>query len=214
MQYEVLNNAINSEMSLQSIILPQRGVLLIEIEGSRPAISTIEAFANKDGFSAQIVKMPLEMTNQLVLTKPDVLILSVDFLDAITLDQLSKIHNLHPLPIVVFADQNVPEVLELVVSIGVNSYVIDQIKPHRLPNIIDLAIERFKQAQNLKQELNSVKEKLSERKLIEKAKGILMQQKNLSEDQAYKQMRRSAMDQGKPMVELSKQVISVFEMLD
>jgi len=145
---------------------------------------------------------------------PDVLVLSVDFLDAGMLDQLIKVNDASPLPVAVFAKQSTTEVLKTAISAGVDSYVVDDVQEHRLTTIIDLAVLRFNKTHSLCEELEQTKEKLSERKLIERAKGIIMQQKHLTEEDAYVQMRKSAMNQGQSMAELSKRVISVFEMLN
>jgi len=146
--------------------------------------------------------------------QPDILVMSVEFLSSSTLEQLILINEEQPLPVAVFAQQTSQEILKTAICAGVDSYVVDDVQEHRLKTILDLAIARFEQFHSLAKELEQTKEKLSERKLIEKAKGILMQQKNLSEDEAYTQMRKSAMNQGQSMAELSKRVISVFEMLD
>jgi len=145
---------------------------------------------------------------------PDVLVISVDFLDAAMLDQLIKVNGACPLPVAVFAKQSTTEILKTAISAGVDSYVVDDAQEHRVPTIIDLSIVRFNQVHRLAEELEQTKEKLTERKLIERAKGIIMQQKHLSEDEAYGQMRKSAMNQGQSMAELSRRVISVFEMLN
>ena len=109
---------------------------------------------------------------------PDILVLSVDFLDAATLDQLIQVNKDSPLPVVVFAKQHAPEAMKVVVEAEVSSYVVDNVDAHRLPVILDLAAARFTKMQSVSDELKQTKERLSERKLIEKAKGILMQQKS------------------------------------
>ena len=104
---------------------------------------------------------------------PDVLVLSVDFLDAGMLDQLIKVNDTSPLPVAVFAKQSTTEVLKTAISAGVDSYVVDDVQEHRLTTIIDLAVLRFNKTHSLCEELEQTKEKLSERKLIERAKGII-----------------------------------------
>jgi len=144
---------------------------------------------------------------------PDVLILAVQFLNRSIINQLTKLHQKSPLPVIVAAQESAPNVVETVVSAGVSSYLVDKVSAKRLSIIIDLSIARFNMEQNLLSELQVTKEKLSDRKLIERAKGIIMQQKHLTEEDAYNQMRKSAMDQGQSMADLAKRVISVFEML-
>ena len=167
------------------------------------SLSTIITVPNTDNLLAEVQKI-----------QPDILVLSIDSLSPSALDQLIKINAENPVPVAVFARQSSEEMLKTAICAGVDSYVVDDVQEHRLSTILDLAVARFEQFNNLAKELEQTKEKLSERKLIARAKGILMQQKNLSEDQAYTQMRKSAMDQGQSMAELSRRVISVFEMLD
>ncbi|MFT5572798.1 MAG: response regulator NasT [Cryomorphaceae bacterium] len=206
------NKAVNPLQISPPSILATRKALFLEVDGLRPAVSLMDDFAGQDLRLTAVLESPTKLAALVAATKPSVLVLSVDFLDAVTLDQLSKIHLACPLPVIVFASQHAPEVLDVVVRVGVSSYVVDGISIQRLPTIIDLAIARFEQTRVLSQELARISAKLMERKLVERAKGIIMQQRNISEDQAYKEMRKSAMDRATPMAEISKQVISIFEM--
>lgn len=151
-----------------------------------------------------------DLLHMVVQNKPDVLVLRVNFVDSALLEQLVIVHQESPLPVVVFAEHHAPEA----VAAGVESYVVDDMQTVRLPAIIDLAMARFAYTQSLSIELCQTKAKLTERKLIERAKGIIMKQKNLCEEDAYSQMRKLAMDHGQSMAELSKKIIAVFEMLD
>jgi response regulator NasT len=144
----------------------------------------------------------------------DVLVLSLQSIDATALEQLIEIKKKCPIAVVVFANQYLPEMTKVVMSAGVSSYIVDDVATERVPVILDLAIERFKHSQSLSKELQQAQQQLSDRKLVSKAKGIIMRQKNLSEDEAYIQIRSSAMNQGKTMAELSKRIISVFEILE
>ncbi len=155
-----------------------------------------------------------DLLDRVLKYTPEALILSVDFLDSPVLEQLTKVNSSCPLPVTVFARQSSKEVLKTAICAGVDSYVVNDVTTHRLQTILELSRARFKQFHRLSEELERTKEKLSERKLIERAKGILMQQKGLSEGEAYGQMRKSAMNEGRSMAELSRRVISVFEMLN
>jgi len=189
-------------------------ILLIETAEAKPDNQLHSKLVSQDAELIDVLDSANDLINKVKSSQPDVLVLSVDFLDAEMLDQLIKIKETNPLAVTVFAKQHAPEVLKTVVSAGVSSYVVDDVQPHRLPIIIDLAVERFAQMNNLSTELEQTKEKLNERKIIERAKGILMQQKHLTEDEAYVQMRKSAMNQGESMAELARRIISVFDILD
>jgi len=154
------------------------------------------------------------LVTKVTTLQPDVLVLSVQSLQEKALIELTQLHEECPLPVIVIAKEYAPKLVETVIPAGISSYLIDEVSAERLMVILELSVARFKQEQHLICELKETKERLSERKLIERAKGIIMQQKNLSEEQAYSQMRKSAMNQGQSMASLSKHVISVFEMLE
>ena len=97
---------------------------------------------------------------------------------------------------------------------GVNAYIVDGLEENRVQPIIDVAIARFREFQALKDELDATRSQLAERKAVEKAKGILMQHKNISEDEAYQSLRKMAMDKNKRIADVADGVISAFELLD
>lgn len=196
------------------MVTPQRSVVLVE-----PSSQNIPTSMNEKLYSNGIkVSENLEsldgVVEKLSALAPDILVLSVPFLDRDTLESLKLISSTLPTPVLLVAQQHAPESFETIVGAGISSYIVDDISAHRLPLILELAIERFQQMRSLYDELDATKERLSERKLIEKAKGILMQQKNLSESDAYAQMRSLAMNQGKSMKDLSAQIISVVELFE
>lgn len=137
-----------------------------------------------------------ELVEQLELCRPDILILVTDKPSPALLRDLGEINQLLPLPIIVFAENDSPNVIENAIKSGVSAYVVDEILPRRLKSIISVAHERFKQSQLIVNELKQAKTQLQSRKLIEIAKGLLMQQKAISEPEAYKILRKMAMDQG------------------
>ncbi|MCH2191855.1 MAG: ANTAR domain-containing protein [Gammaproteobacteria bacterium] len=193
---------------------PQRSVLLVE-----PSSQNIPMTMNEKLYSNGIkVSDNLEsldgVVEKLSALTPDILVLSVPFLDHGTLESLQAISSTLPTPVLLVAQQHAPESFARIVGAGISSYIVDDISAHRLPLILELAIERFQQMRSLNEELDAAKERLYERKLIEKAKGILMEQKSLSESEAYTQMRSLAMNQGKSMKDLSAQIISVVELFE
>lgn len=143
--------------------------------------------------------------------KPQVLIIEIEVPDEAILSELTRIHQAHPLPVVLFSNAYSPGMCESVIAAGVSSYIVDSVRQDRLSAAIDLAIARFAQVQALYRELALTRVKLEERKLIERAKGIIMKQKRFSESEAYTQLRQSAMNQGLTIAELARRVIAVFD---
>lgn len=117
------------------------------------------------------------------------------------------------IPVIIFATDDNLETINQVVKAGVSAYVVDGLENHRLNSIINIALARFKEQQELKEELEKTKSKLEERKLIDRAKGILIKTRGFSEDEAYHTLRKLAMDRNISIAEMSKNVISMAELL-
>jgi len=144
---------------------------------------------------------------------PDVLIVDMQSPDRDVLEDMQSIHRDQPRPVVMFVDESDRESIHAAVRAGVSAYVVDGLKSRRVKPIVEVAIARFQEFQALRGELASVRATLAERKLVERAKGILMLRRALSEDQAYQLLRRTAMQRKLRMVELARQVIEMEELL-
>ena len=146
--------------------------------------------------------------------KPDVIVIGINTLDNETLDKLLILKNTCPTTVVIFADHESPETITQSVKSGVNAYVIDDIKPHRISGIITMGYARFIESQRLEAELTKTKLELSNRKVIECAKGILMRQKSLSENQAFQIMRNMSMNKGISIARVATNIIDVFDLIE
>ena len=185
-------------------------ILLIETQAS--VEGSLFQKLSEQNIEPLLVVNQIESLVELIATlEPAILFFSVDTVDDKLVQCLSEVNDNSPLPTAVFAHHHCSELLQSLVSSGVNSYIVDDIASERIPVIINLVETRFSQEQKFRCELAQTRAKLSERKVIEKAKGLIMAQKKISEEQAYAQLRKSAMNQCRPMVDLAKSVISVFE---
>ncbi len=145
--------------------------------------------------------------------KPDVIIIDTDSPDRDTLENLCVISRDEPRPVVMFAHDGDSAKIREAVRAGVSAYVVDGLALERVKPIIDVAIARFEQFQALRQELAQNEEKLAERKVVERAKGILMKGRNLSEDEAYRALRQQAMDNNTRLGDVARQVIALAGLL-
>jgi two-component system, response regulator / RNA-binding antiterminator len=145
--------------------------------------------------------------------EPDVLIVCTDSFQEDLFDSLRRVAESRPLPVVVFTNDSSRESIRKAVDVGVAAYVVDGWAAERLTPIIDAACARFEALQSVKRELAATQHKLAERKLIEKAKGIVMKQRGLTEDEAYGALRKMAMNQNLPLAEVARRVIAVSQLL-
>jgi two-component system, response regulator / RNA-binding antiterminator len=144
---------------------------------------------------------------------PDVLIVDLDLPDRDTIEQLRMASRERPRPIVMFVDQSDTEAMRAAVGAGVSAYVVDGLRPSRVKAILDVAVARFQEFDRLRRELDLAKTSLAERKLIDRAKGILMRARGLGEEEAYNLLRSKAMNEQKKVGEIAQSVITAAELL-
>ena len=113
----------------------------------------------------------------------------------------------HPLPIVLITSHYDPATIERAKRAGVMGYLVKPLRPEELSPAIELAVTRFQDFTALRQENSTLKETLEARKFIERAKGLLMEQRHLSEDQAYTLMKKASMNIRKPMADVAQAII-------
>lgn len=145
--------------------------------------------------------------------QPDVIIIDLDSPDRDTLEQMRTISREQPRPIVMFAEDDDSGTINQAIKAGVSAYVVDGLSGKRVRPVMEVAIARFREYQALREELARTKVSLEERKVIEQAKGLLMKHRRMDEDAAYQALRKLAMDQGRKLPEVARNVIAVMELL-
>jgi response regulator NasT len=116
-------------------------------------------------------------------------------------------------PIVLFTNDNDTTHVKDAVAAGVTAYVVAGLSPDRIRPILDVAMARFEHEQGLRQELANAKTELHDRKIIDRAKGLLMQRQGLSEQLAYEKLRKAAMDKGLRLSEVAQRILDVADLL-
>lgn len=144
---------------------------------------------------------------------PDGMIVISDEMDRETLREMRNVTHESPLPIVVFTRDDKDESISAAVKAGASAYVVDCTDPGRIGSLMRVAQLRFNEQQLLKKELTDTKNALQARKQIDKAKGIIMKQKGLSEDLAYQAIRKLAMNHNKRIGDIADQIIAAAEVL-
>ena len=144
---------------------------------------------------------------------PDVIIIDTESPSRDTLEHIAQLSETDPRPIVMFSSDRGSNTIREAVQAGVSAYIVDGLAAERVKPIIEVAIARFESFQAMKIELAQVKTKLSERKLVEKAKGVLMKTRSISEDEAYSALRKMAMERSLTIGEVSRQLLAVSDLL-
>lgn len=150
-----------------------------------------------------------DLSRQIGALKADIVIIDSDSPDRDTLASICAVTRDDPRPIVMFTHDGDSEKIRAATKAGVSAYVVDGMAAERIGAIIDAAVARFEQYYALKGELDEVEEKLADRKVIERAKGILMKSRRLSEDDAYRALRKRAMESNARLVDVARQLIAI-----
>lgn len=194
------------------IIMSALRVMLIDENRGRAAILE-QALADAGCQVVARLNKPDGLLEQVQELQPDVILIDVESPDRDTLENLYCLRRDNPRPIVMFAQDDTSVSIGAAVRAGVSAYVVDGLQAQRVVPIIEAAIARFREYQALRRELEETRNKLAERKVIEKAKGLLMRQRGYDEDGAYRALRKLAMDRNQRLGEVARNVIAVMEML-
>lgn len=156
---------------------------------------------------------PVALLKTIDELKPDVIVIDTESPSRDVLEHLVMMSQHTPRPVVMFATDGAPEKIREAVRAGVSAYVVDGLDPARVKTIVEVAVARFEDFQNLRTQLAQANLKLSERKLIERAKGMLMKARGLDEEAAYALLRKVAMDRKLKIAEVAQQLVDATELL-
>jgi len=144
---------------------------------------------------------------------PDVVLIDVFRPRTALLEKVAKLNANKPVPIIMFVDESSDEVIAKVIGCGIAAYIVDGYQRERVRGIIQLARVRFDENQRLLNELDTAKSALTGRKLIDRAKGLVMKQKNCNEETAYQLIRKMAMNKNVKIEDIARQVIELAELM-
>jgi len=154
-----------------------------------------------------------EVEAELSAFAPDVIVIACDSPERDTLESLREATDANPRPIVMFVDRSAPGLEKAAVEAGVAAYVVDGLSPGRVRPILEVAMSRFELMQRLRADLDKAKADLASRKTIERAKGLLMKERGLEEEAAYRLLRKLAMDSGRPLAAVAVDLIAFADVL-
>ncbi len=153
------------------------------------------------------------LLRRIVDANPDVIFIDLENPHRDVLEQMFQVSRLVRRPVAMFVNQSDTSSIEAAVEAGVGAYVVDGLRKERVKAILDMSISRFKAFDRLREELDLARRALDERKLTDRAKGILMKQRKCSEEDAYTLMRKTAMNRNLRMAEVAQSIITAAELL-
>ena len=145
--------------------------------------------------------------------QPDVIIIDIETPNRDMMEHLFQLTRTVSRPIAMFVDRSDTASIEAAVEAGVSAYIVDGLKKERVKPILDMAVSRFNAFSRLQRELAEARSALEERKLVERAKGILMKMRGLSEEEAFALLRQSAMNEKKKMADIAQSIVTAARLL-
>ncbi|HEY9218196.1 MAG TPA: ANTAR domain-containing protein [Phenylobacterium sp.] len=157
----------------------------------------------------EVHKAPsLEAVDDLARLAPDVIVIACESPERDTLESLRQATTANPRPVVMFVDRSTPGLAEAAVEAGVAAYVVDGLSAGRVRSVLEVAMSRFEMMQKLRGDLAKAKADLASRKTIERAKGLLMKERGLDEEAAYRMLRKLAMDTSRPLAAVATDLLT------
>lgn len=188
-------------------------VLVLDENPARAAI--IESGLRETGLNrVSVVTEPLGLVEKIYELDPDVILIDLENPGRDMLEQMFQVSRAVKRPIAMFVDQSDADMIDAAIDAGVSAYIVDGLKKERVRPILEMSMSRFRAFDRLENELAQAKSALEDRKVIDRAKGILMRRKHLSEEDAYAQLRRTAMMQNRKIAEVAASLISAVDLLD
>ena len=191
---------------------PSLRILLVDQNADRAAI--LEEGLREAGLrDITVVRETQSLLRRIVDLDPDVIFIDLENPNRDVLEQMFQVSRSVRRPIAMFVDQADTETIRAAIESGVGAYVVDGLRKERVKTILDTAVSHFNTFNRLRDELERANQQLDERKVIERAKGILMKERELSESDAYALLRTAAMNENRRIVDVARSVVSTIRLL-
>ncbi len=188
---------------------------VLVIDENRLRASVIEAGLLDAGYKrVRLLHDMREIARTIEETRPDVIVIDIENPNRDMLESIFALTRTVRRPIAMFVDRSDQYAIEAAVDAGVSAYVVDGLKQERVKPIVDMAISRFKAFSRMAQDLEEARSELADRKIVDRAKGILMRSKGLSEDEAYRLLRNTAMNQNRKISDIAQSLVTASSLLD
>jgi len=187
---------------------------ILIIDENRLRASVIEAGLREAGHdNLTVIHDVTGIARRIAEIEPDVIVISLENPNRDMLENMFQLSRAVKRPIAMFVDRSDQAAIEAAVDAGVSAYIVDGLKQERVKPILDMAISRFNAYSRMARELEAARSELENRKLIDRAKGILMATRGLSEGAAYALLRKTAMSQNRKISEIAESLITAAGLL-
>lgn len=190
------------------------GLVIVVVEKDRErALRIVDALRESGDHTIHVLADETGLARRIAERRPDLVLIDVANPSRDVLEELALASGPMDRPVAMFVDRSDESMTRAAIAAGVSAYVVDGLRPDRIKPVLDAAIARFHIFQQMRNELAATRAALEERKVIDRAKGLLMRARGIGEDEAYAMLRRTAMDQGRKIAEVAQALVTAAELL-
>jgi two-component system, response regulator / RNA-binding antiterminator len=191
------------------------GLNIAIIDENRVRAAILEDGLREAGYSSiSLIDNMSDLLTRIDALDPDVIVIALGIPSRDVLEQMLDLSRVVRRPVAIFVDQADSASIQAAIDAGVSTYVVDGLRKERVRPILDVTISRFRAFARLQDELAAAKEALEGRKTIERAKGILMKSRGLSEEEAYTLLRKTAMNEKRKLADIARSVVTTAHLLN
>jgi two-component system, response regulator / RNA-binding antiterminator len=195
--------------------MKQSGLNVLVIDENRIRAAIIEEGLREAGHDrVTVIEQMHGLARRIAELNPDVIVIDLENPNRDMLESIFQLTRAVQRPIAMFVDKSDEASIEAAVEAGVSAYIVDGLKQERVRPILKMAISRFNAFSRLARELEETRSELESRKVIDRAKGLLMRSRGLSEEAAYALLRRTAMNQNRKIAEIAQSLVTAAGLLD
>ena len=187
-------------------------ILVVEPDPER-AHSIIDALTADGWTNLHVVGDVTALDRKMKTLSPDIVLIDLANPDRDTLEHISMVSDAKSRPVAMFVDKTDDTMTQAAIQAGLSAYVVDGLHMNRIKPVIETAIARFQVMRKMQTELDAAKRALADRKTIDRAKGLIMKARGIGEDDAYALLRKSAMDQGKKVIDVAQALVTASDLL-
>lgn len=190
----------------------QLSIVIVEADRER-AQAIVDGLRESGDYDVHVIGSVSGLARKIASHSPDVVLIDIDNPTRDTLEELTLASGPLERPVAMFVSGAAGGLARAAVEAGVSAYVVDGLRPERLQPVMDAAITRFQMMRQMRKELSETRRALEERKVIERAKGLLMKARGIGEDEAYAILRKAAMDQGRRVADVAEALVTAAGLL-
>ncbi|MEL6801774.1 MAG: ANTAR domain-containing protein [Pseudomonadota bacterium] len=187
-------------------------IIVVEQDRDR-ALMIVDSLKAAGDNDIHVISEVSSLPRRISQLQPDVVLVDLSSPTRDMIEELTIAVSPLDRPVAIFADQSDAALTKAAIEAGVSAYVVDNLRPERLTPVIEAAIARFNMFRRMRDELTETKRALEERKVIDRAKGLLMKARGIDEDAAYAILRKAAMDQGKKISDVASALVTAADLL-